>query len=157
MPNKKKPVIALGFDQVIHSYTSGWQGPRTISDQPVPGALEALVKYSKLFDIHIYSSRSRYFLGKRAMRRWLVSYLSNYFLNFTYGYPDLPTPDTIQECYLKAFMLVKSIKFPIIRKDVFLIIDQNVISFNGDWNSRYYTLENVLSVQTGIYAHDKSA
>lgn len=66
-----KPILCVDFDGVIHSYTSGWQGPRTIPDDPVPGAIVFLMKAREDFEVHIYSSRSRYWFGRSAMKRWL--------------------------------------------------------------------------------------
>ena len=66
-----KPILCLDFDGVIHSYTSGWQGARSIPDMPVLGALEFIVEALNHFQVCIYSSRSRYLGGKRAMKRWL--------------------------------------------------------------------------------------
>ena len=67
-----KKIIALDFDGVIHSYTSGWQGPRTISDPPVPGAMEFIVRLQDAdFKVVVFSSRSRYWFGRRAMRGYI--------------------------------------------------------------------------------------
>jgi hypothetical protein len=67
-----KPIICLDFDGVIHSYTSGWQGARTIPDPPVEGAIEFMDRALTLgYDVVIHSSRARYWGGIRAMRQWL--------------------------------------------------------------------------------------
>jgi hypothetical protein len=67
-----KPIICLDFDGVIHSYTSGWQGARTIPDPPVEGALEFMAAALRLgYDVVIHSSRARYWGGISAMRQWL--------------------------------------------------------------------------------------
>lgn len=69
MPSR---LICLDFDGVVHSYTSGWQGPRTIPDPPVDGALEFIHRALVMgYRVAIYSSRSRYLGGRRAMRRWM--------------------------------------------------------------------------------------
>lgn len=68
----RKPIICLDFDGVIHSYTSGWKGARTIPDPPVEGALMFMDKALSLgYDVVIHSSRARYWGGIRAMRQWL--------------------------------------------------------------------------------------
>lgn len=68
----RKPIICLDFDGVIHSYTSGWQGARTIGDPPVEGALVFMAHALDLgYDVVIHSSRARYWGGIRAMRQWL--------------------------------------------------------------------------------------
>lgn len=85
-----KTIIALGFDGVIHSYKSGWKGARNIPDPPVEGAIrwieQFIFQHCSLPDsvaamspegeceLAIFSSRSRYWGGRRAMRRWLVKW-----------------------------------------------------------------------------------
>ena len=36
--------IALDFDGVVHSYTSGWKGAAVVADPPVEGAIEWIVE-----------------------------------------------------------------------------------------------------------------
>jgi len=69
-----KPIICLDFDGVIHSYSSGWQGARTIPDPPVAGAIEFMLHALHKYDVVIHSSRARYWGGISAMRRWLKSH-----------------------------------------------------------------------------------
>lgn len=67
-----KKIICLDFDGVIHSYASGWNGARNIPDPPVDGALQWMLDAMAAgFEVHVLSSRSRYWGGRRAMRRWL--------------------------------------------------------------------------------------
>lgn len=68
----KKKILAVDFDGVIHSYTSGWQGPRVIPDPPVEGAIQFLIEALNYFDVQVYSSRSRYLMARRYMQNWLV-------------------------------------------------------------------------------------
>jgi hypothetical protein len=56
MMNNKR-TVCLDFDGVIHSYNSAWKGPCIISDDPVPGAIDALMEYTKTFTVCIHSSR----------------------------------------------------------------------------------------------------
>ena len=85
---KGKPILSVDFDGVLHSYTSGWKGPRCIPDPPVPGAMEwlrmlipcpehqsAMHEDSGPFLVCIFSSRSRYWGGRKAMREWLIDHL----------------------------------------------------------------------------------
>lgn len=76
MPRKKKSqdrkTLCIDFDGVIHSYISGWKGPSTIVDLPVPGALDWLdaLIVSQQYEVCIYSSRSKDPGGVDAMKAW---------------------------------------------------------------------------------------
>ena len=122
---RRVPILCVDFDGVLHSYRSGWKGPRTISDPPVSGAIDwlrsiltdadcvcAMAPRYADFDVQIYSSRSRYWGGRRAMRRWLG-----------------------QE-FEKAghyWQLVELIKFPSKKPPAFLTIDDRAICFDGQF------------------------
>jgi len=66
-----KPILCVDFDGVLHSYKSGWNGAQIVADPPVDGALEFLIRATEHFQVCIYSSRSRQWGGKRAMKQWL--------------------------------------------------------------------------------------
>lgn len=70
MPDHR-PTIAVDFDGVLHSYTSGWRGAHTIPDPPVDGAIEWLWCLAQNHDVVIVSSRARTWRGRRAIRRWI--------------------------------------------------------------------------------------
>jgi hypothetical protein len=103
-----KPILCVDFDGVIHSYTSGWQGARIIPEPPVKGAIKWLkcLLLKDDFVVNIFSSRSRYFGGRKAMK----SYLKKCGL----------TPEEI-----------KAIKFPTRKPPAFLLIDDRAITFKG--------------------------
>lgn len=116
--HKRKRILCLDFDGVLHSYSSGWKGPRKISDPPVEGAIDWLqsllgcpgyfglgAKYLD-FKIAIFSSRSRYIGGRRAMKKWLVRY-------------------GLDPNYLEL------IDFPTRKPPAFLQIDDRAITFKG--------------------------
>lgn len=74
----KKPILCLDFDGVVHSYVSGWQGPRNIPDPPTAGAIEFISDaLCEGWDVVIHSSRARYFGGITAMRAWLQRHAGN--------------------------------------------------------------------------------
>jgi len=115
-----QPILAIDFDGVLHSYSSGWQGPRNIPDPPVEGSIEWLEdllgcpdyfgigpRY-KDFRVMIFSSRSRYIGGRRAMKKWLVKH------GLDVNYLEL-------------------IKFPLMKPPAFLQIDDRAIAFNGQF------------------------
>lgn len=122
---KGKPVLCVDFDGVIHSYKSGWQGPRKISDEPVPGALEWLrdIYVEGKFDVAIYSSRSKAFLGRAVMKNWLRIWLFDRF-----GYQAGPLMDPL------ADEILDWLKFPTKKPAAFLTIDDRAVCFDGDWS-----------------------
>lgn len=119
---KHKKLICLDFDGVIHSYTSGWQGPRVIPDPPVDGAIEWITYFIDYFcdvpdsicamtpegvaELGIFSTRSRYWGGRLAIKRWLVD-------------------NGLDRRYLEV------IKFPLFKPPAFVTIDDRVVCFNG--------------------------
>ena len=115
-----RPIICVDFDGVIHSYKSGWKGPRNIPDPPVAGAIEWLMMmesadtgaphWKRRFDVCIYSSRSRYLLGRLAMKRWLFKY-------------HMP-PDTLD-----------GIRFPLMKPPAHIQIDDRAFLFEGAFPS----------------------
>lgn len=115
------PIICVDFDGVIHSYKSGWQGVSVIPDDPVPGAIEWIMKHLpvpealghfsteyKGPEVQIYSSRSKSWFGRRAMKKWLIKH----------GLPS---------CYITDGIL----KFPVKKPAAFLTIDDRAVCFNG--------------------------
>lgn len=123
---KHKKLIAIDFDGVLHSYVSGWRGARNVPDPPVPGAipwLELLLsEYADTPDsmcamappgritVAIFSSRSRYFGGRSAMKRWLVKH-------------------GLDKRWLEV------IKFPLFKPPSHVLLDDRAVTFNGGFPS----------------------
>ncbi len=136
-----KPILCLDFDGVIHSYESGWKGPRTIPDPPVPGALEFIVEALAELDVQVFSSRSRYFGGRRAMRQWLVKSYCGEAPNWQ------TTPDYLRklvsatafadpwrvEVLWAVRRLVKRIGFPKHKPPAMVTLDDRALCFDGRW------------------------
>jgi len=114
----KKPILCLDFDGVLHSYTSGWAGAANIVDPPVEGAISwlrsllgcpddvGIAERYEDFKIAIYSSRSKYPLGRWAMKRWLKRYgLTKY--------------------------EIELISFPLFKPPAFLTLDDRAFLFTG--------------------------
>ena len=96
--------LCIDFDGVIHSYKSGWKGIDVIPDGPVWDVwgsgfssidwlrelvYEKNVDGSYVFDVCIYSSRSKESAGISAMQRWLVENgLSEEEARMMIRYPD---------------------------------------------------------------------
>lgn len=116
-----KPILCVDFDGVVHSYTSGWKGAAVIPDPPVKGALQWIWEATDWFEVHIYSSRSKYEDGRVAMHFWFCSHSAEEF-----GL-DHPMAGRKQGPYPLTFSHEKPAAF--------LTIDDRAICFNGDWAS----------------------
>ena len=70
----EKIVIAVDFDGVLHSFTSGWDGTQKILDPPNDGAIAWLqtVLEDGRFEVYIHSCRCWTPEGKAAMYGWLA-------------------------------------------------------------------------------------
>jgi hypothetical protein len=143
MIDYSKPILCLDFDGVIHSYTSGWKGARNIPDMPVAGALEFLCKATDEFDVHIFSSRSRYFGGRRAMKRWL----RDRYTELAFGPTEIPAwllsyigrtafaDPWDYEVGWAVKKLISKIKFPLEKPAALVTIDDRAICFDGTFPS----------------------
>ena len=139
--NARKPILTLDFDGVIHSYTSGWKGPRVIPDPPVSGALEFLVEAVRHFEVNIYSSRSRYFLGRHCMKKWLRKHLREKMLSLeTCNTPNILFDWVTGTAFADPWeyevdyairRLLRLIKFPTQKPPAHLQIDDRAITFTG--------------------------
>ncbi len=117
-------IIALDFDGTIHSYKSGWCGPRNIPDPPVDGAIQWINDFicnhgtwpdsmcamapPGDWELAIFSSRSRYWGGRRAIKKWLVKH----------GLDR---------------RLLEVIRFPLFKPPSQVLLDDRAVTFNGIW------------------------
>ena len=134
------PILCVDFDGVIHSYSSGWKGARSIPDKPVDGALRFLYEASKFFEVNIYSSRSRYFGGRWAMKRWLRWHYellarkswetTPKWLQDHIGETAFADPWDHEVDY-SVGLLIKRFKFPLMKPAAFIQIDDRAITFTG--------------------------
>lgn len=113
-----KPTLCLDFDGVVHSYTSGWQGARVISDPPVPGALGFMLgMLNSGWDVCIHSSRSGHLFARSAMRTWLRHHAGDSWYEFMGHYG------------------LESVRFPLFKPAALITIDDRALTFRGDWPS----------------------
>lgn len=144
--NHKKPILCLDFDGVIHSYTSGWKGPRNIPDPPVPEALPFIANAMQHFDVQIFSSRSRYWFGRRAMKQWLIKHLVELAPDWETTPPwwRFIIAETVfadpwdYEVYYAAKCFVGKIGFPLAKPPAMVTIDDRAIRFMGTWPTMEY-------------------
>jgi hypothetical protein len=115
---KNQRILVLDFDGVLHSYVSGWKGYSVIPDPPVEGAMEFIERAQDSgFTVAIYSSRSRSFWGRMAMKRWVNGHLVSRLGN---GFGD--------DAYAR-------ISWPWFKPSAFVAIDDRAITFTGNWPS----------------------
>ncbi len=107
-------ILCVDFDGVLHSYSSGWKGVGVVPDPPVPGAIKWLREMIGPFEVCVYSSRSKHFIGveamKEAIKRWAIEE---------------------GDCPAEAEELVEMLKFPDQKPAAFLTIDDRCICFDG--------------------------
>lgn len=64
--------IALDFDGVLHSYTSGWQGATVIPDPPTEGAVEFVERLLEDgWEVVVCSTRAETPTGRACIVMWL--------------------------------------------------------------------------------------
>lgn len=119
-----KPILCLDFDGVLHSYTSGWMGAHIIADDPVPGAMEFIMRARDSFSVHIFSSRSNQSGGLAAMRGWLMVHLLA--ASREGGGPVDFGSETVAE-------VIDTITFPTEKPPALVTIDDRAITFDGTW------------------------
>lgn len=139
-----KPTISVDFDGVLHSYTSGWKGARTIPDPPVPGAIPWLCSMLPHFDVAISSARSGQLGGRWAMKRWIAQWAATAFLGLNrddwmklVNDADYdPGMDPVEE-EARHFgrHLVRRIQWPRLKPSAVLYIDDRAHCFEGTFPS----------------------
>lgn len=106
-----KPILALDFDGVVHSYDKGWQSGE-IYGEVTPGFFAWLREAVQHFDVQIYSSRSDTEVGRERMREWL---------------------EWQARSYGAQAVLLNAVKFPVHKPKAFVGIDDRVLTFQGSW------------------------
>jgi hypothetical protein len=111
MTEKRKPILCLDFDGVIHDYLEGWRDG-TIYGSITPGFLAWAEDAKNHFKLVIYSSRSKTAAGRAAMREWLIQ--------------------QIEQCEVRLTAL-DWFEFAHEKPPAFLTIDDRCIQFDGSW------------------------
>lgn len=107
------PLIAVDFDGVLHDYDGYWR-PSLITGKAIPGSMEFLyeVYCTSNYDLAVTSARSRFFFGRRAMKKWL-------FLNLYRVYGAV------------AYSILDWIQLPKHKPGAIVYIDDRAICFTG--------------------------
>lgn len=116
---RRKKLLCVDFDGVLHSYMTPWEGHDIVSDPPVKGAMEWLVdmELSEDYQVCIYSSRSRYRAGVMAMKAWIALWLTKC--------KDRSEQDRIRTAKNLVFLSQKPAAY--------LTIDDRAICFKGEF------------------------
>lgn len=130
--SKRRPILVLDFDGVLHSYASGWQGVDQIPDRPVSGFAEFLERAVEKFAVAVHSSRSRESRGRAAMQDWLFVQLAQHFERDSEG---------LIAAQQRATEVMCRITFPAFKPPAFITIDDRAITFNGCWPDPELLLE----------------
>lgn len=143
-----KKTICLDFDGVVHSFDSGWKGPRKIDDLIVPGAINFMADLICAdFEVAILSARSGAIGGRRAMKKWLydqvVTFLENERAMKTPAIHKLLTEEgaasyepwynVVRDTAQK--LVYKQIKWPRHKPPAVVYIDDRAHLFTGKWPS----------------------
>jgi hypothetical protein len=110
----RRPVLCIAFDGTIHSFERGWQDGE-IYGTVVDGFFEWAQSACKLFELFVYSSRSKDHETRRAMETWLLAKQKQWLAL----YPISDTPAVFTFTHEKPA--------------AFLTIDNRALTFNGEW------------------------
>lgn len=134
---KYRKAIALDFDGVIHSYTSGWQGVDNIPDQPVPGSIGWLIGmclYSP-YDVLITSVRCNTPDGVQAMSNWISGHVLDH-MRASSKYSRMGDPEGLEAMADDHITVVTSIEYVVQKPSrAFIFIDDRGFKFNGTFPS----------------------
>lgn len=133
-----RPIIAVDFDGVIHSYERGWQDG-TIYGTVVPGFFEWIERVPEHFRIAIYSSRSKSDAGVAAMSLWLHKQRNAWIK--AGGARDPARPLTIE--------------FACEKPSAWVTIDDRAICFRGDWSDPALTPDALAAFRPWTQANAK--
>ena len=117
---KRKPILCIDFDGVIHSYERGWDDG-SIYGTVTPGFWEWAMKAVREFRLVIYSSRSSSAYGLAAMKTWLREQAAALASQGDWRPEDVPDVDRMFE-------------FAHEKPPAFLTIDDRAVTFDGDWS-----------------------
>jgi hypothetical protein len=117
-----KPVLALDFDGVIHSYEKGWQDG-AIYGGVTEGFFDWAAKAKQHFRLMIYSSRSGSHKERQPMEDWLHVQLQGW------KWDCEAKGDVIPDLSFFDF------EFPDRKPPAFLTIDDRAVCFHGSWDA----------------------
>jgi hypothetical protein len=121
-----KPLIAIDFDGVVHSYEKGWQDG-VIYGTVVPGFFEWCERVGPHFKLAIYSSRSKNQDMLLSMANWMSDQFKVWQAAQTKDSPP-PTFEFISQ-----------------KPAAWVTIDDRSITFRGKWDAPELSVEGLQS------------
>ena len=122
MADQRKPILCVDFDGVIHDYMDGWRDGK-IYGEVTEGFFAWLDSAAKVFQVVVYSSRSRTPEGVRAMMDWLIPRFSSW--------------SGLNDHEDAGVALGGMLRFAHEKPPAFLTIDDRAIRFNGSWDEPF--------------------
>jgi hypothetical protein len=114
---KRKPIICIDFDGVIHDYKEGWKDG-SIYGNVVPGFFEWAGMAAQRFKLVVYSSRSKDPAQITNMREWLRLQWD------AAGHPS----------WTCSSDMLSDFEFASEKPPAFLTIDDRAVRFDGRWD-----------------------
>lgn len=124
--DRKKPILCIDFDGVIHDYKEGWKDGSIYGDV-TPGFFAWALQAKERFNLTIYSSRSKTPEGIQAMKNWMGRQLAQRLM-----------PSEITN-------IVDLFTFASEKPPAFLTIDDRAYCFDGNWNDRRLWPEDLIN------------
>ena len=132
-----RPLLAIDFDGVIHSYERGWQDG-TIYGDMTAGFWVWAERASMAFTLVVYSSRSKTLEGRQAMRQWMEFQWSKRCLQAGVQGVTLHDDDrlTVTEAGAETTGSGPRIEFQFAAEKpaAWLTIDDRCVRFDGNWD-----------------------
>jgi len=125
----RRPILAVDFDGVIHSYEKGWHDG-TIYGSVMPYFFQWLVEAEKHFTIVIVSSRLHNINGSQEINDWLHEHWAH----------------AVEHGEVEGSM--PPIAFSTTRPPAWVTIDDRALTFKGDWFASELAPEALLAFKT---------
>lgn len=125
MNEQRKPILAIDFDGVIHSYEKGWHDG-SIYGTVVHGFFPWLIEASAVFRVVIVSSRLHEVSGSTQINDWLRKHWG----------------DAVEKGEINDPM--PPLGYSTTRPPAWVTIDDRALTFNGDWFAEEMDPETLL-------------
>jgi hypothetical protein len=126
---RRRPILALDFDGVIHDYLHGW-GTGEIYGNATPGFFDWAIEASEKLELVIHSSRTADAQGRQMVLDWLQAQAA---------LQDRPSA--------AGLLTVSATKPPAL-----MTIDDRCVTFRGDWSDPEVQPEAILKFKPWMKA-----